>query len=195
MSSANTSAILPTPHPVVPGLPEKPNPGSDGATTWNASAASPPNLVGSVNGSMILWNSTIEPGQPWVMISGNGVLVGRANVDEVQVEVVDHGRELREPVQGRLPRPPVVAVRPVLAHVLDVRQRRALRPVLDELPLRPARRCEPSPEVVERLVAHRCVNGMISVSAIARLYEPELKHLGSGTKRFSGPCRRETPGA
>ena len=52
------------------GLPENPNPGSDGATTWNASAASPPNAVGSVSGSMTLWNSTIDPGQPWVMISG-----------------------------------------------------------------------------------------------------------------------------
>ena len=59
-----------TPQPVVVGLPEKPKPGSDGQTTWNASAASPPCAVGSVSGSITLWNSTIEPGQPWVMISG-----------------------------------------------------------------------------------------------------------------------------
>jgi hypothetical protein len=34
---------------------------------WKASAPSP----GSVNGRITLLNSTIEPGQPWVMISGN----------------------------------------------------------------------------------------------------------------------------
>jgi hypothetical protein len=55
---------------VVVGLPEKPNPGSDGATTWKASAASPPWAVGSVSGSITLWNSTIEPGQPWETSSG-----------------------------------------------------------------------------------------------------------------------------
>ena len=40
-------------------------------TRWKASAASPPWLAGSVSGSMILWNSTNEPGQPWMIISGN----------------------------------------------------------------------------------------------------------------------------
>jgi hypothetical protein len=51
-------------------LPENANPGSDGAITWNASAASPPWATGSVNGSITLWNSTIDPGQPWVISSG-----------------------------------------------------------------------------------------------------------------------------
>ena len=55
---------------MVTGLPENPKPGSEGATTWNASAASPPCRVGSVSGSITLWNSTIDPGQPWVISSG-----------------------------------------------------------------------------------------------------------------------------
>ena len=58
------------PQPVVAGLPEKPKPGRDGQITWKASAALPPWATGSVSGSITLWNSTIEPGQPWVMISG-----------------------------------------------------------------------------------------------------------------------------
>ena len=41
-----------------------------GATTWNASAAVPPWLSGSTNIGRIFWNSTIEPGQPWVTRSG-----------------------------------------------------------------------------------------------------------------------------
>ena len=57
--------------PVSLGLPEKPWPGSDGITTWNASAASPPCAVGLVSGSMILSCSMIEPGQPWVTMSGS----------------------------------------------------------------------------------------------------------------------------
>ena len=59
-----------TPQPVRVGLAEKPKPGSDGQTTWKASAALPPCAVGSVSGPMTLWNSTTEPGQPWVNTSG-----------------------------------------------------------------------------------------------------------------------------
>ena len=51
---------------------------------------------------MTLWNSTTEPGQPWVITSGSGVLVGRAHVDEVDVEAVDLGEELVEAVERRL---------------------------------------------------------------------------------------------
>ena len=59
-----------TVHPVSVGLPENPNPGSDGTTTSNESAASPPNETGSVSGPISFRNSTIEPGQPCVSISG-----------------------------------------------------------------------------------------------------------------------------
>src|SRR6185369_11520639 len=65
-----------TPHPGVVGRPEKPKPGSEGATTWNASAASPPKAVGFVSGSKTLWNSTIEPGHPCERISGSAPSCG-----------------------------------------------------------------------------------------------------------------------
>jgi hypothetical protein len=54
------------------GLPEKPYPGSDGQTTWNASAGS----SGSVSGPMTDSNSMIEPGQPWVRTSGRAPSCG-----------------------------------------------------------------------------------------------------------------------
>ena len=53
------------------GLPEKPKPGSDIATTWKASAAVPPCAAGSVSGPMIFVNSAIEPGQPCVTASAS----------------------------------------------------------------------------------------------------------------------------
>jgi len=59
-----------TVHPVCVGLPENPNPGSDGTTTSNESAASPPNETGSVSGPISFRKSTIELGHPCVSISG-----------------------------------------------------------------------------------------------------------------------------
>ena len=43
-----------------------------------------------------------EPGQPCVMISGNAFSCARPHMDEVDVEPVDLGRELRQRVQPRL---------------------------------------------------------------------------------------------
>ena len=54
-------AIRSIPHPVLDGFPENPYPGSDGHTTSN------PRWV---SGSMTLWNSTIDPGQPCVITNG-----------------------------------------------------------------------------------------------------------------------------
>lgn len=61
-------------HPVCVGFWENPNPGSDGMTTSNESAASPPNDTGSVSGPISFSNSTIDPGQPCV--SSNGIAWG-----------------------------------------------------------------------------------------------------------------------
>ena len=57
--------------------------------TWNASAGSPPNATGSTSGSITLWNSTIEPGQPCVISNGSAPVVRRALVHEVDVDPVD----------------------------------------------------------------------------------------------------------
>src|SRR5580698_9388541 len=62
ISSTHALAMRDTVHPVCMGFPENPNPGSDGTTTSNESAASPPNETGSVSGPISFRNSTIEPG-------------------------------------------------------------------------------------------------------------------------------------
>ena len=54
------------------GRNENAYPGSDGATTVKASAGSPPKRAGSVSMGMILWNSQIDPGQPWERSNGSG---------------------------------------------------------------------------------------------------------------------------
>jgi hypothetical protein len=71
ISTTQARAVRGGSHPVAVGLPENPYPGSEGITRWNASAALPPCAVGLVSGSMIFSCSMIEPGQPWVTISGS----------------------------------------------------------------------------------------------------------------------------
>ena len=51
--------------------PENAYPGTDGITTSNASAASPPCRVGSVSGPIRSRNSTDVEGQPWVRMIGS----------------------------------------------------------------------------------------------------------------------------
>ena len=55
--------------------------------------------TGSASGPTTLSISMTEPGQPCVMISGKASGCRRAYVDEVDVQVVDLGQELRERVQ------------------------------------------------------------------------------------------------
>ena len=55
-----------------PGRNDRPYPGSDGATTVNASAGSPPKLAGSVRRGIRSRNSNTDPGQPCISSSGQG---------------------------------------------------------------------------------------------------------------------------
>src|SRR5215831_9292422 len=48
-------------------------------TTWNASSALPPCAVGSLSGPITFSISTIEPGQPCVMISGSASSCGETH--------------------------------------------------------------------------------------------------------------------
>ena len=68
------------------------------------------------------------------------VLVGRLHVDEVDVQPVDLGLELRQRVESRLTPAPVVLGRPVAGELLHRRQLHALRPIGDEFLGRPASR-------------------------------------------------------
>ena len=91
------------------------------------------------------------------------VRVRRPDVDEVDVEAVDLGQELREGVQPRLEPAEVVVGRPVAHELLHRRERDALRQVGDGLLLGPARRLEPPAEVVDvALGATSTLNGRIA---------------------------------
>ena len=96
----------------------------------------------------------IEPGQPWVMITGSALVVLRPDVDEVDVEAVDLGQELRHGIQPRLEPPQVVVGGPVANELLHGRPADALRRVGDGFLLWPARRLEPTAELVDLGLGH-----------------------------------------
>src|SRR5262245_19131685 len=100
------------PKPRSRGLSEKPNPGIDGITTSNESSARPPKVTGSVSGPITLLYSSMVLGHPFSNSSGSepGFF---ERMNEVNVEAVDVGLELREPVEAALLRAPVEAVAPV----------------------------------------------------------------------------------
>ena len=70
-----------------------------------------------------------------------------SHMDKVDGQPVDLRPELRQPVQPRLGRPPVIPLSPVLAQLAQVIQRHPLRPVGHRLPLRPARLPQPPSQV------------------------------------------------
>ena len=74
---------------------------------------------------MIFSCSMIEPGQPCETISGSASCE-RPDVDEMDVESVDLGDELRERVQLRLASAPVVVRGPVVREVVHRRELHAL---------------------------------------------------------------------
>jgi hypothetical protein len=73
------------------------------------------------------------------------------DVDEMDVEAVDLGRDLRQCVQTRLAPLEVVLGRPVASELTQRRQLHALRPILDELLGRQAGRRDALAEVGEYL--------------------------------------------
>jgi hypothetical protein len=82
------------------------------------------------------------------------VLVRRPDVDEVNIETVDLRHELRQRVQLRLAAAPVVFRRPIVREGAHRRELHALRLVIDGLPLRRPPRCDPPPEIGDRLFGH-----------------------------------------
>ena len=77
------------------------------------------------------------------------VFMLRANVDEVDVQPVDLGDELRQGVQPRLARAPVVVRHPVARELLDHGERHALGLIGDGLLLGPVRGRDASTKVVQ----------------------------------------------
>src|SRR5438046_3568542 len=74
----------------------------------------------------------------------------RTDVNEVDVEPVDRGHELRQGVHPRLDLTPVVIGRPIGREFLHRGELHALRRITDRFPLRPLRRLDAPTEIVER---------------------------------------------
>ena len=123
-------------------------------TRSNASSAAPPCAVGSVSGPATSSISITEPGQPCVTISGSAFSCRDLTWMKWISKPVDLGHELRERVQLRLARAPVVAGAPVGHQVLDRRQLYALRPIGNELFGRPAGGRDAPLQVGQVLVRH-----------------------------------------
>jgi hypothetical protein len=87
------------------------------------------------------------------------ILMRRTNVNEVNVQTVDLGDELRQGVQLRLALAPVVLRRPVAREFWNHRQRHTLRLIRDGLFLGPVRGRYASTEVVQHLVGDVDVEG------------------------------------
>jgi hypothetical protein len=83
-----------------------------------------------------------------------GVLMLRADVDEVDVQPVDLGDELRQGVQPGFDLAPVVFRRPVSGEFLHRRQLHALRAITDEFPLWPFCRFDTAAQVDKLLFRH-----------------------------------------
>ncbi len=83
---------------------------------------------------------------------GQCAFMPRAHVDEMNVESVDFGDELRQRVQPGLDLAPIVLSRPIAREGLSRRELHALRGIGDRLPLGPLRRGDPAAELVELLL-------------------------------------------
>jgi hypothetical protein len=77
------------------------------------------------------------------------IVVSSALVDEMDVETVDLGGEVVEPVQRGFACAPVVFTGPVIGQLTGVGERDALTPVVDAFRLRPSGAREPGVQVVK----------------------------------------------
>ena len=75
-------------------------------------------------------------------------------MNEVDIEAVDVGGELVEPVEQRFPGAPVVPVGPVRGKFSRVLKRNALAPVVDALAFRPSGLGQPLAQVVKNVIGN-----------------------------------------
>jgi hypothetical protein len=80
--------------------------------------------------------------------------VPRPDVDEVNVQPIDVGDELRESVQLRFRLSPIVIRRPVARQALHCRKRHTLRLVGDRFLLGPPCRSDPAAQLFDRFLRH-----------------------------------------
>ena len=93
----------------------------------------------------------------------------RTHVNEVNVDPIDLGDELRQSVELRLALAPVVLGPPVAREFLNRRELHALRLIRDDLPLGPPCRRDAAFQVGERLVRKMNAEGADGVGAALRL--------------------------
>jgi hypothetical protein len=83
-------------------------------------------------------------------------------MDEVEVEPINLGLELRDAREGPLTASPVIVSSPVLDQRSKLCERRALRPVADGLSIRPTRATESLFQVVEGALRRAVGEGLDS---------------------------------
>ena len=141
MSCTHTAAVSRQPTPARDGD-ENTEPGSDGTTTSNASAGSPPKRSGCASGSIIAAKSQNVHGHPWVSTSGSGAGPEPRSWSACTVTPSISTAHVRPPVHRRLVLAPVVPVAPVRDELAEVRAGHAVAPVVDPGGLvGPDRRC------------------------------------------------------
>ena len=103
-----------------------------------------PRAVGSVSGAPISMNSTIEPGQPWVMTIAKAF----GCLERTWRKWLPSPSSVVR--NCLLTAPPVVTRAPIVDQRTHLRVRDALRSIIDRLALRPARARQPPLHVVQR---------------------------------------------
>jgi len=103
----------------------------------NTNRRSPPCAVGLVSGSIIFSCSITEPGHPWGDDQRQGIFMFRTNINEMNVQPIDFGDELRQGLQFRLALAPVVVCAPIAGEFLHCRKRHSLRFIRDRFAIRP----------------------------------------------------------
>ena len=106
------------------------------------------------------------------------ILMPRPDVDEVDLDPVDLGRELGQRVQPRLAPAPVVLGRPVAGERLQRRQLHPLGAVGDELPRGPARRLDPAAQLSEIRFGDLDVEGTYVGAGLAGVDVPGVLRMG-----------------
>src|ERR1700730_8623180 len=77
------------------------------------------------------------------------MLMRRAHMDEVDVTIGTTRLVLREAIELRLARTPIVISCPIVDDILEIAQRHALRPIIDRFRLRPSRGEQTAPEILK----------------------------------------------
>ena len=76
------------------------------------------------------------------------ILMFRTNVNEMNVQPIDLGHELRYGVQSRLALAPIVFLRPIVSEFLNRRELHTLRWIRDGFPVGPPRRGKAEVKVI-----------------------------------------------